>query len=107
MRCADADRQAGRKTAYPGALPVAVVQARLAEAAENSDHEFWSDDVNLLKKGSLVWTKVLGHRQLTDAYLLAIAVHNKGCLVTMDGRVFLGVVTGAKPKNLSIISDAP
>ena len=93
--------------AYPGALPVAVVQERLAEAAENSDHKFWSDDVNLLKKDGLVWTKVLGHRQVTDAYLLAMAVHNKGCLVTMDRRISLGVVPGAKPKNLSTISDLP
>lgn len=93
--------------AYPGALPVAVVQERLAEAAENSDHEFWPDDVNFLKKDGLVWTKVLGHRQVTDAYLLAMAVHNKGCLVTMDRRISLGVVTGAKPKNLSTISDLP
>ncbi len=39
-------------------FPLSVVQERLAEAAENAGHEFWSNDVNLLKKDGLVWTNV-------------------------------------------------
>jgi predicted nucleic acid-binding protein len=38
---------------------------------------------------------VLGHRQLTDAYLLALAVHQRGRLVTLDGAVALQSVQGA------------
>ncbi len=89
---------------YPGALPAAVVAERLAEAADNSDHEFWPDDVDLLKEASLDWSRVLGHRQVTDAYLLALAVRHQGRLVTLDRRISLGVVTGAKPESLAIIS---
>ena len=93
------------QSGYPGALPAAVVAERLAEAADNSDHEFWSDDVNLLKEGCLDWSRVLGHRQVTDAYLLALAVRYQGRLVTLDRRISPGVVTDAKPESLVIISD--
>lgn len=92
---------------YPGALPAAVIAERLAEAADNSDHEFWPDDVNLLKEGCLDWSRVLGHRQVTDAYLVALAVRHQGRLVTMDRRISLGAVTNAKPESLVIIFDLP
>lgn len=91
--------------AYPGALPAAMVATRLAEAANNSDHEFWPDDVDLLKEGTLDWTKVLGHRQVTDTYLIILAVQNQGCLVTMDRRISCGSVPNAKPENLVVISE--
>lgn len=92
---------------YPGALPAAVVAERLAEAADNSNHAFWPDDVNLLKEGCLDWSRILGHRQVTDAYLLALAMRHQGRLITLDRRISLGAVTDAKPENLVILSDLP
>lgn len=91
---------------YPGALPAAAVAERLAEAADNSDHEFWPDDVDLLKDGCIVWSRVLGHRQVTDAYLVALAVGHQGCLVTLDRRITLETVANAKPECLVIISES-
>jgi len=44
-------------------------------------HEFWSDDVGYLE---VDLTGVLGHRQVTDAYLAALARHHGGRLVTFD-----------------------
>jgi len=61
---------------YPGALPSAEVAMRLAEAAAGNDHAFWPNDVNLLEAGAVDWSRVLGHRQTTDAYLLALAVRH-------------------------------
>lgn len=92
---------------YPGAIPAAAVAERLAEAADNSDHEFWPDDVNLLKDGCIVWSRVLGHRQVTDAYLVALAVGHQCCLVTLDRRITLDMVANAKPGSLVIISEQP
>jgi hypothetical protein len=92
---------------YPGTLPAAAIADRLAEAANNSDHEFWPDTVNLLKDGCLDWSRILGHRQVTDAYLLALATRHKGRLVTMDRRISHGVAANAKPGNLVIIDSAP
>jgi predicted nucleic acid-binding protein len=33
------------------------------------------------------WTRGLSHKQVTDAYLLALAIHHKGCLVTFDKKI--------------------
>ena len=86
--------------AYPGARPPATVAARLAEAVAARWHEFWPDDTSLLEPGVLDWRKVLGSRQLTDAYLLALAVRRGGCLVTLDRGVPRAAVPGAAEPNL-------
>jgi hypothetical protein len=88
---------------YAGSLPTAVVASRLAEAAADPSHLFWPDDVNLLEEGALSWDRVLGHRQMTDAYLLALAVRHGGRLVTFDRRISVAVVSGALDANLEVI----
>lgn len=45
-------------------------------------HEFWPDD---LRYSTVVMDGVMGHRQVTDAYLAALARHHHGRLVTFDG----------------------
>lgn len=44
-------------------------------------HEFWPDD---LPYRQVAWRGVLGHRQVTDAYLAAIARGRGGRLATLD-----------------------
>lgn len=85
---------------YPGSLAAAQVADRLAEAANSPDHEFWPADVNMLSEGVFDWTRVLGHRQVTDVYLLALAVHHGGRFVTLDRRIALDAVKGARAKHL-------
>lgn len=86
--------------AYPGALPAAQVAARLSEAAADPSHRFWPDDVSLLDAGTLDWTRVLGHRQVTDSYLLALAVHHRGRFVTFDSRIDPATAPGARARHL-------
>ena len=86
--------------AYPGARPVAQVMAQLQNLCASPHHRFWPDALSLLDPQVLNPKHVLGHRQLTDAYLLALAVHQKGCLVTLDGAVALQSVRGAQPEHL-------
>jgi len=50
------------------------------------------------------WQRLLGHRQVTDAYLLALAVRQQGRLVTFDQRIRPDVVLGAKPEHLQFIT---
>jgi len=90
--------------AYPGALPAADVARRLAEASRHGAHAFWPDDLSLLDDGVLDWTRVLGHRQVTDNYLLALAVRHRGRFVTFDARVSINAVTGAKARHLVVLS---
>lgn len=43
------------------------------------------------------------HRQLTDVYLLALAVHHDGCLATFDSSIPLSIVTGATSSHLLML----
>jgi toxin-antitoxin system PIN domain toxin len=86
--------------AYPGSLPPAAIAARLTEAAATQWHVFWPDDLSLLGKDRVDWRHVLGSRQLTDIYLLALAVRHGGRLVTFDRAIPLGAVRNAGDKHL-------
>jgi len=90
--------------AYPGARAAAAVAQRLSEAAVGSAHQFWPADVNLLQAGALDWQRVLGHRQVTDVYLLALAVRHGGRLVTFDRRITPAAVPGASAAQLAVIA---
>lgn len=80
-----------------------VVAQKLAEICANMDHAFWPDSVSLRTPGMVNWPRVLGHNQITDVYLLALAVANQGCLVTLDHRVAPSTVAGASAKHLLLL----
>jgi toxin-antitoxin system PIN domain toxin len=67
-------------------------------------HVFWPDDVSY--SDVLVPTELLvGHRQVTDAYLLGLSIHHKGKLVTLDrGVAALLASDSAHLKALEIVS---
>lgn len=53
----------------------------LARFTAHPRHRFWPDDASYT---DIAWQGVLGHRQVTDAYLAALARRNRGKLVTFD-----------------------
>jgi uncharacterized protein len=69
---------------------LAVRQIRLVDR-----YEFWSDSVSVLSEDVFDSTLLVGPSQVTDAYLLALAVKNSGVLVTLDTRLMLSAVIGA------------
>ncbi len=77
---------------YPSPLRPAAVIERLREATAHPSHAFWADDVSLLDAAHVDADRVLGPRQVTDLYLLALAVHHGGRLVTFDGRIPLSAI---------------
>ena len=85
---------------YPNALPVRAVMERLAQASSSSLQEFWPDDLSLLDVGVVDSARIHGPRQLSDIYLLALAVRRKGCFVTFDTSVPLGAVQGARKNHI-------
>jgi predicted nucleic acid-binding protein len=89
--------------AYPGALRSADVAERLAAAVSGRGHQFWPDDVNLLDPDTVDWRRILGHRQVTDTYLLALAVRHGGRFVTFDRRISSEAVIGAQNEHLAIL----
>ena len=50
-------------------------------------HIFWADDFSL--KSTIDWPMdlLVSHRQVTDAYLLSLAIHKGGRLATLDRRM--------------------
>jgi uncharacterized protein len=85
---------------YPNALPVASVVERLREATASAVHRFWPDDVSLLSPEIADVGRIHGPRQLTDAYLLALAVQHGGRFVTFDASIPISAVRGAKPAHV-------
>ena len=87
-------------TSYPSRLAIVDVVDRLTEAAQDPSHEFWPDDFSLLYPEKVGWSHVLGSRQLTDVYLLGLAVQHKGRFVTLDSGVALPSIPSATKANL-------
>lgn len=85
---------------YPNALPVAAVMDRLGEATATAQHQFWADDLSLLDARIADRTRIHGPRQLTDLYLLALAVRHGGRFVSFDASIPLAAITGAERKHL-------
>ncbi len=78
----------------PALLAVAI--RTMTAWAVPPQHEFWPDDVSILDPGLIDHSRLLGPRQLTDVYLLALAVRHGGRLVTLDRGIPLAVVRGAR-----------
>ena len=85
---------------YPNPLRVGAVMERLGEATAAAEHEFWPDDVSLLDARIADHSRIHGPRQVTDLYLLALAVHQGGCFVSFDASIPRTAIRGAEKKHL-------
>jgi len=50
-------------------------------------HHFWPASISFSQAAGLVSHALTGHRQVTDIYLLGLAIHNRGRLATLDRAV--------------------
>jgi toxin-antitoxin system PIN domain toxin len=74
----------------------AVVAQIVAQMRTLPGHAFWPDDISLLEADHITHTKLLTSAQVTDSYLLALAVAHGGRLATFDRRLSVQAVTGGK-----------
>lgn len=88
---------------YPHALPVRAVAERLAEASASNFHEFWPDDISLLDWQVANCARIHGPRQITDVYLIALAVRHGGQFVTLDSAVSRDAIIGAEKKHVLVL----
>lgn len=72
----------------------------LKALAEGLDHAFWADEVSVLDESLIDFSRLHGHRQITDAYLLALAVRRGGALASFDAAVPMAAVRGAARRHL-------
>jgi uncharacterized protein len=47
-------------------------------------HRFWTEDISVPDALAQFGRRLLGHQQITDAYLLGLTIHKKGRLATFD-----------------------
>ena len=88
---------------YPNPVSVAFAHDFLAQQIGATDHLFWPDDLSLLDSDLIDRHGILGPKQLTDVYLLALAVENGGRLATFDRTVPLNAVRRAEPRHFAIL----
>jgi len=88
---------------YPSPVAPAEAIDVLGRACASPHHEFWPCEVSLLEERVVDRTRVHGPRQVTDAYLLALAVGRGGRFVTFDRSVALSAVPGATQAHLTVL----
>ena len=79
----------------------AAVAPLMAGLCALPGHEFWPDDISLLTSQELDVSRLLGFAQVTDTYLLALAVVHAGKLASFDRRLVTeGVHRGTQSLHL-------
>jgi toxin-antitoxin system PIN domain toxin len=56
----------------------------LEGSLQHSAHRFWTEDIAVREAVAHVGRRLVGHQQITGAYLLGLAIHKKGRLATLD-----------------------
>jgi hypothetical protein len=88
---------------YAHAVSVPEACRRFDRIVELTDHEFWPDDISIADKKLIDREKLVGHRQTTDAYLLALAITRGGRFVTFDRGVPIDAVVGARADQVMVL----
>jgi uncharacterized protein len=91
------------KPAYPQPLSTAQAVFGLHSLIALRNHEFWADDISISDADVFDHSRILGPNQITDLYLLALAVKHDGRLVTFDRGIPLLAVRGAEARHLAMI----
>jgi hypothetical protein len=79
------------------------INVMLQRSTGTAFHQLWHDDVSLLDPARFQHAHMHSPRQLTDLYLLGLAVKNAGRLVSFDQRAPLSAVRGAQPDHLLVL----
>lgn len=88
---------------YPNAIGLTDALSRLQRAVSTPYHRFIPDDISLLDDAVVDPRHLLGHRQLTDVYLLALANVHDARLVILDKSVPVAAVRDADVDSLFVI----
>jgi uncharacterized protein len=72
----------------------------LAANMRHKAHHFWADEIDVMMAAWQFSERLVGHQQVTDAYLLGLAIHKKGKLVTMDRTILELLPDKSFEKNL-------
>ena len=85
---------------YQNPLSFAEALGRLISAVSTPHHQFFTDDISLLDETMISHPSISSHSELTDVYLLALAVAHGARFVTLDTHIPRSAVMGATPEHL-------
>jgi toxin-antitoxin system PIN domain toxin len=88
---------------YPGPVSPNHAIDLLARATQTRYHEFWTCTVSVVDGEAIDPARVHSSKQVTDAYLLALAVANRGRFVTFDRSITVTAVVGARDRHLTVL----
>lgn len=88
---------------YPSPVAPSLVADLLDQACSTPHHEFWACEISLLDNRLVDRSRLHGARQVTDAYLLALAMHRGGRFVTFDRSVVMSAVPAATAHGLTVL----
>lgn len=85
---------------YSHPQPLALLTTMLQRSTDTRFHQLWSDDISILDAKRFDHSHIHSPRQLTDLYLLALAVKNKGRLASFDRSIPISAVRHATAAHL-------
>ncbi len=88
---------------YANPVPTSFAIDLLGRQMTETDHAFWPDRISIGDRDLFHHDRIVSPSQLTDIYLLALAVTNEGRLVTFDRSVPLTAVRGAQAGHIAVI----
>jgi len=83
----------------PDALTTADAISLLATNVGHPTHRFWTNDVGFVEAVRPFRDRIIGHQQITDAYLLGLAIRKKGRFATLDRSVLALLASGSAEEN--------
>jgi toxin-antitoxin system PIN domain toxin len=89
----------------PDAVTPDEAMTLLSANLQHPAHVFWKGDIPFVDAVKAFRRGIVGHRQVTDAFLLGLAIHNKGRLATLDrGVISLLTATGGNSAYVEVLS---
>ncbi|WP_343602187.1 type II toxin-antitoxin system VapC family toxin [Mycobacterium sp.] len=88
---------------YPSPISPSQAIDMLVRATGTPHHEFWLCTPSILDAHTIDRSRLHSSRQVTDAYLLALAVDNGGRFATFDRSIALNTVPGAGKRHLAVL----
>ena len=89
-------------TGVPDPQGMKPFMSKMATFLRHPGHGFWPDDVTLFDLPRVDAARLLDSAQLTDTYLLPLAVAHKGRLATFDRHLVTDAVTNWRQSLLLI-----
>lgn len=85
----------------PGIRSAIELLQKTSESSRN--HEFWADGLPISALSASIRRRLQGPKQITDAYLLALAMHHNAKLVTFDRRIEALAAEGSVEREALVI----